>query len=188
VTLALLHVEYLTERPDGLRYTAFCDRYRAWRKHQSPVMRQVHVAGDKLFVDYAGMRPRLVDPVTGEITDVELFVAVLGASNYTYADATRTQQVAGSAVRAGFGAARATAGEQERPGEGGDHCEGIALLRSGFMTTYRPRWFRGCGKSTQPAQRRARSSCGVPPMRLARSGRRLTERNDLKGGRGCDLL
>ena len=93
VTLALLHVEFLTAQPDGLRYTAFCDRYRAWAKRQSLVMRQVHVAGDKLFVDYAGMKPRIVDPVTGEITEVELFVAVLGASNYTYAEATRTQQV-----------------------------------------------------------------------------------------------
>jgi transposase len=93
VTLALLHVEYLTAHPDGLRYTAFCDRHREWSKRHSPVMRQVHVAGDKLFVDYAGMRPRIVDPQTGEIIEVELFVAVLGASNYTYAEATRTQQV-----------------------------------------------------------------------------------------------
>ncbi len=93
VTLALLHVEYLEEHPDGLRYTAFCDRYRAWLKLRSPVMRQTHVAGDKLFVDYAGMRPHIVDPATGEVTQVELFVAVLGASNYTYAEATMTQQV-----------------------------------------------------------------------------------------------
>jgi len=93
VTLALLHVEYLVEQPQGLRYTAFCDRYREWLKRQSPVMRQTHVAGDKLFVDYSGMKARLVDPVTGEVTEVELFVAVLGASNYTYAEATRTQQV-----------------------------------------------------------------------------------------------
>ena len=93
VTLALLHVEYMTAHPDGLRYTAFCDRYREWVKRHSPVMRQVHVAGDKLFVDYAGMRPRIFDPQTGEIIEVELFVAVLGASNYTYAEATRTQQV-----------------------------------------------------------------------------------------------
>jgi transposase len=93
VTLALLHVEFLAEHPDGLRYTAFCDRYRAWAKRHPLVMRQVHVAGDKLFVDYAGMRPRLVDPVTGEVTLVELFVAALGASNYTYAEATLTQQV-----------------------------------------------------------------------------------------------
>jgi transposase len=93
VTLALLHVEYLAAHPDGLRYTAFCERYREWAKRRSPVMRQVHLGGDKLFVDYAGMRPRLVDPHTGEVTEVELFVAVLGASNYTFAEATRTQQV-----------------------------------------------------------------------------------------------
>ena len=93
VTLALLHVEYLGAHPDGLRYTAFCDRYRVWSKTRSPVMRQVHVAGDKLFVDYAGMRPRLLDVATGEILEVELFVAVLGASNYTFAEATRTQSV-----------------------------------------------------------------------------------------------
>jgi transposase len=93
VTLALLHVEYLTQHPDGVRYTAFCDRYRAWSKRRSPVMRQVHVAGDKLFVDYAGMKPRIVDAATGEIIEVELFVAVLGASNYTFAEATRTQSV-----------------------------------------------------------------------------------------------
>jgi transposase len=60
VTLALLHVEFLTIHPDGLRYTAFCERYRVWLTRQSPVMRQVHLAGDKLFVDYAGMRPRIV--------------------------------------------------------------------------------------------------------------------------------
>ena len=94
VTLALLHVEYLAEQPQGLRYSAFCERYREWLKRHSPVMRQVHLAGDKLFVDYAGMKPRLLDPLTGEFIEVELFVAVLGASNYTYAEATRTQQVA----------------------------------------------------------------------------------------------
>ena len=93
VTLALLHVEFLAAHPDGLRYTAFCDRYRAWSKRSSPVMRQVHVAGDKLFVDYAGMKPCIVDATTGEVIEVELFVAVLGASNYTFAEATRTQSV-----------------------------------------------------------------------------------------------
>jgi len=93
VTLALLHFEFLAANPDGLRYTAFCERYRTWSRRRSPVMRQVHVAGDKLFVDYAGMKAQIVDPTTGEVTEVELFVAVLGASNYTYAEATRTQQV-----------------------------------------------------------------------------------------------
>jgi transposase len=56
-------------------------------------MRQVHRAGEKCFVDYAGQKPRLVDPATGEIVPVELFGALLGASNYTYAEATRTQHV-----------------------------------------------------------------------------------------------
>lgn len=94
VTLALLHLEFLAAHPDGIRYTAFCDRYREWLKRQSPVMRQTHVAGDKLFVDYAGPKARFFDPTTGQQVEVELFVAVLGASNYTYAEATRTQQVA----------------------------------------------------------------------------------------------
>src|SRR5439155_23431181 len=52
VTLALLHVEFIERHPDGIRYSAFCDRYREWSKRVSPVMRQTHVAGDKLFVDY----------------------------------------------------------------------------------------------------------------------------------------
>jgi transposase len=93
VTLALLHHEFQVEHPDGIHYTAFCNRYRTWKKLHSPVMRQVHVAGDKLFVDYAGMKPKLVCVETGQVTEVELFVAVLGASNYTYVEATRTQQV-----------------------------------------------------------------------------------------------
>jgi transposase len=93
VTLALPHVEYMTAHPDGLRYTAFCDRYREWCKRHSPVMRQVHVAGDKLFVDYAGLKARIIDPQTGEMFEVELFVAVLGASNYTYAEPRPTSRV-----------------------------------------------------------------------------------------------
>lgn len=94
VTLELLHVEYLAAHPTGYRYSAFCDRYRAWRARQRLSMRQVHKAGEKAFVDYAGMRPTLVDAATGEVIAVELFVAVLGASNYTFAEATRTQQSA----------------------------------------------------------------------------------------------
>jgi transposase len=103
VTLELLHVEYLAAHPTGLRYSAFCARYRAWQARQRRSMRQVHRAGEKAFVDYAGQHPTLVDPATGEVVPVELFVAVLGASNYTFAEATRTQQIAdwiGSHVRA----------------------------------------------------------------------------------------
>jgi transposase len=92
VTLELLHHEYLEQHPGGLRYTSFCDRYREWMGRRGLVMRQVHVAGDKMFVDYSGKRPRIVDPSTGEVLEVELFVAALGASNLTYAEATYTQR------------------------------------------------------------------------------------------------
>jgi transposase len=92
VTLELLHLEYLADHPDGLRYSAFCAHYRRWVALQRCSMRQVHKAGEKLFVDYAGQRPHLVDPRTGELLPVELFVAVLGASNDTYAEATHSQQ------------------------------------------------------------------------------------------------
>lgn len=93
VTLELLHLEYLAEHPTGFRYTAFCDRYRQWLNRQSVVMRQVHRAGEKCFVDYSGVRPHFIDPATGEQVEAELFVAVLGASSLTYAVATLTQRV-----------------------------------------------------------------------------------------------
>jgi transposase len=120
VTLELLHLEYLAEHPDGYRYTAFCDRYRQWLGRQSVVMRQVHRAGEKCFVDYSGVRPHIVDPVTGERVEAELFVAVLGASSLTYAVATLTQRVAdfvGAHVKAfGYfgGAAKITVPDQLR--------------------------------------------------------------------------
>jgi transposase len=103
VTLQLLHLEYLETQPNGYRYTAFCEHYSRWLATRRPSMRQVHRAGAKLFVDYSGKRPVIVDGKTGEVTEVELFVAVLGASNYIYAEATRTQRVGdwiGSHVRA----------------------------------------------------------------------------------------
>jgi len=92
VTLELLHLEYLEKQPDGYRYTQFCEHYRAWLSKRGLTMRQEHKAGEKLFVDYSGKKPHLVDPKTGEVTEVELFVAVLGASNYTFAEATLTQR------------------------------------------------------------------------------------------------
>jgi transposase len=93
VTLELLHLEYLEHHPDGYRYTQFCEFYRRWCKRRGCSMRQVHQAGEKCFVDYAGTQPSIIDAATGEVILVQLFVAVLGASNYTYAEATRTQQV-----------------------------------------------------------------------------------------------
>lgn len=99
VTLQTLWVEYrdgamgkAPQRP--YEYSRFCDLYARWRKKLGVVMRQVHRAGEKVFIDYSGVKPRVVDPETGEVTEVELFVAVLGASNYTYAEATRSQKLA----------------------------------------------------------------------------------------------
>jgi len=93
VTLELLHLEYLEQHPEGYRYTQFCEFYRRWCTRRGFSMRQVHQGGEKCFVDYAGTQPSIIDAATGEVILVQLFVAVLGASNYTYAEATRTQQV-----------------------------------------------------------------------------------------------
>jgi len=93
VTLSLLWVEYRQEHPDGYGYSQFCHHYRTWAKQLKPMMRQKHKAGEKLFVDYAGQTAPVVDPETGEIWQAEIFVAVLGASNYTYAEAHRSQSL-----------------------------------------------------------------------------------------------
>ena len=92
VTLALLWEEYRSTHPQGYQYSWFCDLYRAWAGKIDLVMRQEHRAGEKLFVDYAGQTVPIVDRFTGEILfTAQVFVAVMGASNYTYAEATRSQ-------------------------------------------------------------------------------------------------
>ena len=93
VTLALLWQEYKAVHPEGLQYSQFCERYRTWRGRLDVVMRQTHRAGEKLFVDYAGYSVPVVDRVTGELRNAQIFVAVLGASNYTFAEATWTQSL-----------------------------------------------------------------------------------------------
>jgi transposase len=93
VTLALLWHEYKGAQPEGLQYSQFCERYRRWAKHIDVVMRQTHRAGEKLFVDYAGHTVAVIDRETGEVREAQIFVAVLGASNYTYAEATWTQSL-----------------------------------------------------------------------------------------------
>jgi transposase len=93
VTLMLLWQEYRAAHPGGYAYSQFCERYRQWRRKLRPSMRQVHRAGEKLFVDFSGTRPHLVDPQTGEEIAVELFVGVLGASALIYAEATRGQDL-----------------------------------------------------------------------------------------------
>ena len=91
VTLSLLWTEYRQDHPDGYSYSQFCHHYRQWRKTLNPVMRQSHRAGEKLFIDYAGQTVPVIDPETGEISEVQIFVATLGASNYTYAEAHLNQ-------------------------------------------------------------------------------------------------
>lgn len=93
VTLQLLWHEYVETHPDGYRYSQFCELYRRWARKLNPSMRQVHRAGEKTFIDYSGKRPHLVDRRTGEERPVELFVAALGASSFTYADATEAQDL-----------------------------------------------------------------------------------------------
>jgi transposase len=93
VTLLLLWEEYKAVHPDGIQYSQFCDRFRAWTGKLNLVMRQHHRAGEKLFVDYSGQTVPIVDQATGEIRQAEIFVATLGASNYTYAEATWTQSL-----------------------------------------------------------------------------------------------
>ena len=91
VTLALLWQEYRAEHPQGYAYSWFCERYSDWRKHITATMRQTHLAGEKLFVDWAGDSMPVFDPLTGEEHRVHIFVAALGASNYTYAEARWTE-------------------------------------------------------------------------------------------------
>ena len=87
VTLMILWEEHRTEHVDGHGYSRFCELYGEWRRRLSPTMRQTYMAGDKLFVDWAGGRVPIVDSMTGEVHEAHLFVAVLGASSYTYAEA-----------------------------------------------------------------------------------------------------
>jgi transposase len=95
VTLQLLWEEYKVRHPrDGLQYSRFTDLYRAYRGRLDVSLRQVHKAGEKLFVDYCGQTVPVRDPQTGEVRQAEVFVAVLGASNFTYAEATWSQQLA----------------------------------------------------------------------------------------------
>jgi transposase len=91
VTLQLVWQEYRAQHPDGYGYSRFCELYTRWKGRLSPTMRQTHVAGEKLFVDYAGTTIDIFDAATGEVHACQLFVAALGASSFTYAEATRTQ-------------------------------------------------------------------------------------------------
>jgi transposase len=95
VTLAILWDEYIAQARGGYSYSRYCELYRSWQSKLSVTMRQTYIAGEKLFVDYAGDGvPVVVDRLTGEIRMAQIFVAVLGASSFLYAQATWTQGLA----------------------------------------------------------------------------------------------
>jgi transposase len=91
VTLALLWEEYRAGHPDGYGYSRFCELFQEYSATVDPRMRQVHKAGEKLFVDYAGMTMPVTDRATGEVREAQMFVGTLGASDYTYVEATWSQ-------------------------------------------------------------------------------------------------
>jgi transposase len=93
LTLQLAWEEYREKNPDGYRYSWFCKLYQRWRRKQDVVLRQEHKPGEKGFVDWAGATIPVHDPTSGEIWPASLFVMVLGASSYTYVEATRDQQL-----------------------------------------------------------------------------------------------
>ncbi|MEW6417689.1 MAG: IS21 family transposase, partial [Nitrospirota bacterium] len=93
VTMQLLWLEYKEKFLGGYQYSQFCEYYNRWAKTLEVSLRQEHRAGEKMFIDFAGKTVPIIDPSTGEITEAEIFVAVLGASNYTYAEALPSQSL-----------------------------------------------------------------------------------------------
>jgi transposase len=122
VTLMLLWEEYCDSTTNAFSYSWFCERYKEWADKLKPTLRQVHVAGEKLFVDYSGHTMEVIDRLTGEVHTAQIFVAVLGASNFTYAEASFTQSLPdwiGSHVRAFHffgGSARQTVSDNLKAG------------------------------------------------------------------------
>ena len=94
VTLQLLWEEYKQAHPNGYQRTQFCHLYRTWAKTVDVTMRQVHIAGEKMFVDYAGQTVPTIDPSSGETREAQVFIAALGASNYIYAEPSWDQTLA----------------------------------------------------------------------------------------------
>lgn len=92
VTRYMVWEGYLAKYPDLVSYSRFCHLYKVWSRNQSPVMRFNHKAGDKMFVDFTGKKLSIIDPGTGELKEMEVFIAVLGASGYTYVEACPSQK------------------------------------------------------------------------------------------------
>ena len=93
VTLALLWEEYKEIHPDGYGYTQFCEYYKRYKDRLNPSMRQIHIGGDKLFVDYSGLTVAIYDSKTNKVSKAQIFVAVLGASGLTFVHASASQKM-----------------------------------------------------------------------------------------------
>jgi len=93
VTLQLLWHEYKEENPEGYQYSQFCELYGKWVAKLDVSLRQNHKAGEKLFIDYAGQTVPVIDSSTGEIKEAQIFISTFGASNYTFAEATASQDL-----------------------------------------------------------------------------------------------
>jgi len=98
VTRQLLHEEYLAECPDGYKKTRFYEMLQAWESKDNATMRMTHTPGEKLFIDFSGDKPSWIDPLTGEVNQPELYVAVLGGSSYTFAVAIPSQKASDFAM------------------------------------------------------------------------------------------
>ncbi len=155
VILLVLWEEYRAVHPEGYAYSRFCQLFREFERRLSPVMRQSHAAGHKAFVDYSGKLVPITDPVTGVMSTAEIFVAVLGASSFTYACATRSQTLPDWLGAGAAGSRRtASAGGKGRrcapPSARTCACSGSGVWRRGCWcrTTSRARSTRR--RSTTP--------------------------------------
>ena len=92
ITKHFMWEEYYKKHPDGLKNSQFKEHYIRWSKKVNPVMHMTHKSGDKMYIDYAGKTLQVVDKDSGEVTEVQFYVAILGASQYTYAEATPSQK------------------------------------------------------------------------------------------------
>ena len=160
VTLMLLWEEYRQREPDGYLYSRWRELYRAWESRLSPTIRQAHPAGERMFVDNAGQTIDLTDGRTGEIRPAQIFVAVMGAPNYTYAEADPDPDFAGLDRRAcqgtGLHGWRAGAARARQPQGRGRSCK---LVR----TWPEPHLSRSRDPTAPPSCRRAPANRATKP-------------------------
>ena len=164
----MLWEEYIEANPEGYRYSRFCELYRSWEAKLSVTLRQTHMAGDKLFVDYAGDTvPVIVDRLTGEVRQAQIFVAVMGASNFTYVEATWTQTLVdwiGAHTRARQAAKKDLQGKRQQISS---LMLRLGLVRHGFAASLAWHAHGRCRVS----QRASRNRANMAPGRQSRDRR-----------------